>query len=76
MTRATLGHTGRDVDSTPTTVAIYSAMLVAALARIAAPLLPAFYYELLLTAGVAWLSAFGVFVLTYGPMLIRAKRTA
>ena len=76
MTRATLGHTGRDVFSTPTTVAIYGAMLVAALARIAAPLLPAFYYQTLLTAGVAWFSAFALFVLTYGPMLTRAKQTA
>jgi uncharacterized protein involved in response to NO len=40
MTRATLGHTGRDIVSAPTTVAIYGAMLVAALSRIAAPLLP------------------------------------
>jgi uncharacterized protein involved in response to NO len=46
------------------------------LARIAAPLLPAFYYELLLAAAVAWLLAFAVFVLTYGPMLIRARQTA
>ena len=76
MTRATLGHTGRDVFSTPTTVAIYGAMLVAALARIAAPLLPAFYYQTLLTAGVAWFSAFALFVLTYGPMLTRARQTA
>ena len=76
MTRATLGHTGRDVFSTPPTVAIYGAILVAALARIAAPLLPAFYYEMLLTAGVAWFSAFALFVLTYGPMLTRAKQTA
>lgn len=76
MTRATLGHTGRDVTSTPTTVAIYGAMLVAALARIAAPLLPAFYYQMLLTAGIAWFSAFAIFVLTYGPMLMRAKQTA
>jgi uncharacterized protein involved in response to NO len=75
MTRATLGHTGRDVTSTPTTLAIYGAMLVAALARIAAPLLPAFYYQMLLSAGVAWFSAFAVFVLTYGPMLVGAKRT-
>jgi uncharacterized protein involved in response to NO len=73
MTRATLGHTGRDVLSTPTTVAIYGAVLVAALARIAAPLLPAFYYQTLLTAGVAWFAAFALFVLTYGPMLTRAK---
>jgi uncharacterized protein involved in response to NO len=76
MTRATLGHTGRDVYSTPTTVAIYGAMLVAALARIAAPLMPAFYYQMLLTVGAAWFSAFAIFVLTYGPMLMRAKQTA
>jgi uncharacterized protein involved in response to NO len=73
MTRATLGHTGRDVTSNPATVAIYGAMLVAALARIAAPLLPAIYYEALLVAGLAWLSAFGIFVLIYGPMLVGAK---
>jgi uncharacterized protein involved in response to NO len=76
MTRATLGHTGRDVYSSPTTVVIYGVMLVAALARIAAPLLPAFYYQMLLTAGVGWFLAFAVFVLTYGPMLTRAKQTA
>jgi len=76
MTRATLGHTGRDMSSGPTTVAIYGAMLVAALARIAAPLLPAFYYQMLLTAGAGWFLAFAVFVLTYGPMLMRAKQTA
>jgi uncharacterized protein involved in response to NO len=74
MTRATLGHTGRDVTSNPATVAIYGAMLVAALARIAAPLLPAIYYEALLVAGLAWLSAFGIFVLIYGPMLVGAKQ--
>jgi uncharacterized protein involved in response to NO len=75
MTRASLGHTGRDMSTTPTTVAIYGAMLVAALARIAAPLLPAFYYQMLLIAGGAWFLAFAVFVVTYGPMLMRAKQT-
>jgi uncharacterized protein involved in response to NO len=74
MTRATLGHTGRDVLSTPMTTVIYGAMLVAALARIGAPLLPAFYYQALLTAGVAWLVAFGIFLLVYGPMLVGAKQ--
>jgi uncharacterized protein involved in response to NO len=74
MTRATLGHTGRDVLSTPTTTIIYGAMLLAALARVAAPLTPAIYYEALLVAGLAWLSAFGIFLLIYGPMLVRAKQ--
>ncbi len=76
MTRATLGHTGRDILSAPTTVAIYGAMLVAALSRIAAPLLPAVYYQMLLIAGVAWFLAFGIFLLIYGPMLVRARQTA
>jgi uncharacterized protein involved in response to NO len=76
MTRATLGHTGRDVSSNLATVAIYGAMLVAALARSVAPLMPAVYYQMLLAAGVAWLLSFGTFLLTYGPMLVSAKQTA
>jgi uncharacterized protein involved in response to NO len=71
MTRATLGHTGHDVLSTPATVAIYGAMLVAALARMTAPLMPAIYYRALMTAGVSWFTAFGIFLLIYGPMLLR-----
>jgi len=74
MTRATLGHTGRDVLSTPTTTIIYGAMLLAALARVAAPLAPAIYYEALLVASLAWLLAFGIFLLIFGPMLVGAKQ--
>ena len=75
MTRATLGHTGREMASTPATIVIYGAMLVATLFRITAPLLPAIYYQALLVAGVAWLLAFGIFLLVYGPMLLGAKQT-
>jgi uncharacterized protein involved in response to NO len=71
MTRATLGHTGRDVLSIPTTVTIYGAMLVAALARVAAALMPAIYFQALLAAGLGWLLTFGLFLLIYGPMLVR-----
>jgi len=31
------------------------------------------YYDLLLAAGAAWLLAFGLFVLVYGPMLARPR---
>jgi uncharacterized protein involved in response to NO len=75
MTRATLGHTGREMASTLATIVIYGAMLVAALSRITAPLLPAIYYQVLPVAGVAWLLAFGIFLLVYGPMLLGAKQT-
>ena len=76
MTRATLGHTGREVISTPATMAIYGAMLVATLVRITAPLLPAIYYQALLVAGVAWLLGYGIFIVVYGPMLLGEKQTS
>lgn len=75
MARATLGHTGRDLPATPPTLVINGAVLAAAATRIAAPLVPSLYLELLIVAAVGWIVAFGTFVLVYGPMLVRAKRT-
>jgi len=74
MTRASLGHTGRDMVSSPSTMLIYVAMVVAALARIAAPIVPAIYYEALLASGAAWFLAFGIFVAVYGPLLVTAAK--
>lgn len=75
MTRATLGHTGRDVVTTTPTVMVYAAILIAALARVAAPLLPAYYDVGLTLAGLGWIVAFGTFVLIYGPLLLRARKS-
>lgn len=74
MTRATLGHTGHDIATTPATAVIYAAILIAALARMAAPLLPAYYFAELMLAGLGWIVAFGTFVLFYGPMLLRTRK--
>jgi len=74
MTRATLGHTGRDLRATLPTLLIYGAVLVAAATRIAAPLVPSLYPELLILAAVGWIVAFGTFVLVYGPMLVSARQ--
>jgi len=71
MTRATLGHTGRDTVSTPPTVVIYGAILLAALIRVAAPVLSGIYYQSLLAAAACWIVAFGAFLAVYGPMLVR-----
>jgi uncharacterized protein involved in response to NO len=73
MTRATLGHTGRSVEAAPPTIVIYAAILFAALARIAAPLLPGVYYPALMAAAAGWIVAFGGFVIVYGPMLLRPR---
>ena len=71
MTRATLGHTGRSVSAPSSTKVIYGAVLCAAMARVAAPLLPGMYYEALTAAAIGWIVAFGGFVIVYGPMLLR-----
>jgi len=74
MTRATLGHTGRDLATAPAALVIYAAILIAAVTRIAAPFAPAIYPQLLIVAGLGWIVSFGTFVLVYGPMLVSARR--
>lgn len=73
MTRASLGHTGRANVASPLTAVSYLALLVAAVVRPFAELLPAHYHTLLLIGGSAWLLAFGLFVAEYGPMLLRSR---
>ena len=70
MTRATLGHTGRELVAGAGTQAIYVAVLAAACARIIGALIPAGTLALHVAA-LAWLAAFGGFVVLYGPFLFR-----
>jgi uncharacterized protein involved in response to NO len=74
MTRATRGHTGRDIISTPATNLIYIAILGAVIARIVAPLAPGFTTEFLYVSAFAWIVSFGTFVVSYGRMLLGASR--
>jgi uncharacterized protein involved in response to NO len=76
MTRATLGHTGRTLVSTPATTLIYAAVLAAALARVAAGLMPNWSLTMLMVASHGWMLAFGLFALVYGPMLLRPRQPA
>jgi uncharacterized protein involved in response to NO len=73
MTRATLGHTGRALRADPATVAIYAMVTVGTLLRICAPELPMDYMTALRLAGALWTGAFLLFVLTYGPKLLRRR---
>jgi uncharacterized protein involved in response to NO len=68
MTRATLGHTGQPLAASALTQAIYAAIIVAALARIAASFTGSML--LLHLAAAAWEAAFIGFVAVYGPLLI------
>ena len=68
MTRATLGHTGRPLAASVATQVIYLCALAAALLRMAAAL--GGWPVLMHVAGIAWVAAFGGFVVVYGPLLL------
>jgi uncharacterized protein involved in response to NO len=58
-------------------VAIYGAMIAAALLRIGAGVLPQAYMIMIGAAGAAWIAAFALFLFEYAPMLLgpRAERS-
>lgn len=70
MTRASLGHTGRDIRAGGVTVAIYGLVTAGALLRGAAGQAPLLHTELLTLGGLMWSAAFALFVLAYAPVLI------
>lgn len=73
MTRATLGHTGRDLVASPATVAAYVLLALAALARAFGPALTGGGIAPLAVAGAFWLAAFGLFLAVYAPILLRPR---
>ena len=76
MTRATLGHTGRPLIATRATAAIYLLVTFAAAARLASGLADDAGSLLLHASAAAWVAAFALFVLAYGPMLLRRRLDA
>lgn len=74
MTRASRGHLGYELTAPASTQAIYVAIVVAALARIAAPFAGGSAMTLLTIAGVAWIVGFLGFVVLYGPLLLAPRR--
>ena len=73
MTRATLGHTGRPLTASRATAAIYILVTVAAAARLASGLADDGGSLLLHASAAAWVAAFALFVMSYGPMLLRPR---
>jgi uncharacterized protein involved in response to NO len=70
MTRATLGHTGRPLTADRWTAAIYLLVAAAAALRVAAPFLADVYLPSLWASALAWSTAFALFVMHYGRMLL------
>ena len=73
MTRASLGHTGRDLTADRVTLWIYLLVSCAAVARVAAAVSPFWTMPLVDGSAALWIAAFALFVLHYGPMLVRPR---
>ncbi|WP_273793054.1 NnrS family protein [Brucella anthropi] len=74
MTRATRGHTGRELTASPVTQVAYLCLVAAALIRPLAEVMPNFFHTILAASALLWMGAFGLYVLEYGPMLLRERR--
>jgi uncharacterized protein involved in response to NO len=74
MTRATLGHSGRALTAGVGTTLCYGLVGLAALTRVLAPLVPDAAALLYGLSGLAWIGAFGLFVVLYAPLLTGPAR--
>lgn len=73
MTRASLGHTARELKAGPLTVALYALVTVGAMLRVAASLRFVDYNLGIDAAAIAWGGAFLLFLLGYAPVLWRPR---
>ena len=70
MTRATLGHTGRELRADSGTVLVYGLVTAGAALRVSAPFLPFDYLMMIKLAGALWGGAFLLFLAVYAPKLL------
>ncbi len=71
MSRASLGHTGRELRASPPVTAAYLLVLAAVVVRVFGPAwLPLGYTATVAVAGALWLLAFLLYSLTYAPVLL------
>jgi uncharacterized protein involved in response to NO len=74
MTRAALGHTGRALAAAKPIAVAYVLLSLAALVRVFAPSVAAAGYQwTIIAASVLWMAAFGLFLMTYTPILMRPR---
>lgn len=73
MTRASLGHTARELKASPLTVAAYASVTIGAVVRVAASLGAGSYPVMLDIAGAFWGAALVLFLIVYAPILWRPR---
>ena len=70
MTRATLGHTGRELTAGAGTAAVYLSVVASVLARLAGGAIPDWSMPLWTLSAVLWCCGYAGFLLLYGRLLI------
>lgn len=73
MSRASLGHTARELKAAPMTVGAYVLVTLGALVRVAASLGIGGYSVMIDVAGVLWGAALLLFLIVYQPVLCRPR---
>ncbi|KZL05165.1 NnrS protein [Pseudovibrio axinellae] len=73
MTRAILGHTGRELTASKGTSVLFIFFGLSILARFAVAFLPDFAARLYDVAGLLWILSFAAFIVIYGPLLLRSR---
>lgn len=73
MTRAALGHSGRELTAGRGTQAIYIGVILSVVLRIAAGQLPTWAIALYGLSALSWIAAFAGFALLYAPMMFRPR---
>lgn len=74
ITRASLGHTGRPLAVSPTTVVAYALLTAAAVVRSIGPALSLVPYAAVITlTALLWTSAFALFLWVYAPILLTRR---
>ena len=74
MSRASLGHAGRELIASPALQAVYAAATIAAVARVCAAVHPQWDDGLPPVATLAWAGAFLGFATLYAPLFFLPKR--
>lgn len=74
MARAILGHTGRALVASPIMTLMFAAIVLSALVRVLAPMLPMSYDVAITLAAFLWVCAYGLFVACFAAMLLTNHR--
>ncbi len=77
MTRASLGHSGREITTPRPILFSYILLSVCALLRSVGPaILPDYYNEIMLISGLLWIAAYMMFVIVFMPILTQPRANA